>query len=232
MTPAYYTEEEDGEDKDECFTSSALPIRFMHGSEPSSEDAVQLDMDLPLGWQAYYNAKQEVIYFNKVTNNWEYSLEDPFKKPKYSKLLTNVEPSHCHIPPARIATGCVATGRVTTDACIATAHVTPPHLKTAPPRCKSSPHHKSPAFSLPHPDATNSCNILPYATPTKSNRVPKPKKIVDLMSSDEETCLGHEQQTDLPSTAEFEKLHSSSTSDGGASNAGSYNKSDKSECLL
>jgi hypothetical protein len=127
MTQAYYMEEEDGEDENESFTSSALPTRFMHGSEPSS-DSVQLDMDLPPGWQAYYNGKQEVIYFNKVTNNWEYSLEDLFKKPKYSKLQTTVEPSHCRIPPAHIVTGRVATGRVATDARIATARVSPPCL--------------------------------------------------------------------------------------------------------
>jgi hypothetical protein len=126
----------------------------MHGSEPSSEDAVELDTDLLPGWQAYYNAKQEVVYFNKVTNNWEYSLEDLFKKPKYSKLLTAVQPSHCRIPPARIATGRVATGSVATDGHIATACAAPCHLKTAPPLRKSSPHRKSPAFSSPHPDAT------------------------------------------------------------------------------
>jgi hypothetical protein len=56
MTQAYYTEEEDGEDENKPFTSSAPPTRLMHASEPSSEDAVQLDTDLPPGWQAYYNA--------------------------------------------------------------------------------------------------------------------------------------------------------------------------------
>jgi hypothetical protein len=63
MTQAYYTEEEGG-DEDESFISSALPTRLKHGSEPSSEDVVQLDTDLPPGWQVYHNAKQEVIYFN------------------------------------------------------------------------------------------------------------------------------------------------------------------------
>jgi hypothetical protein len=242
MTQAYYTEEEDGEDENESFTSSALPTRFMHGSEPSS-DSVQLDTDLPPGWQAYYNGKQEVVYFNKVTNNWEYSHEDLFKKPKYSKLLTTVEPSHCRmIPPAHIVTGRVATGRIATDAHIATTRVAPSTcLKTAPPLCKSSPLRKSPVFSSPHPDATASCNILPYVTPTKSDRVPTPKETVDLMSSDEETCLGLEQQTDLanvssgmlPSTAEFQKSRSMiSTSDDGTSNVGSCNESDKAECLF
>jgi hypothetical protein len=60
------------------------------------------------------------------------------------------------------------------------------------------------------------------------------------MSSEEETCLGLEQQTDLadlssgmlPSTAEFQKSRITSTSDDGTSNVGSYNESEKSECLL
>jgi hypothetical protein len=88
-------------------------------------------------------------------------------------------------------------------------------------------------------DATNACSSLPYVTPMKSDRVPKPKEIVNLMSSNEErTCLDDEKQTDLanvssgmlPGTAAFEKA-CSTTFDDGTFNAGSY-KSDKSECLL